>query len=145
MEFNKISESEFSKTINDFIKIDPSQIQNNLLEHAANFAWFAVLHSKAQSKRERLKFELKVLEAELDKNIRAQAYELGKKITEKEIEMKIMSNPSYKEKMSDFLTAREEEDLLDAIVQAFIQRKDMLVSFVSLQKEELKAGISLKE
>lgn len=117
-------------------KISEVSILEELAEHSARYAWFAVLYAKVKSKEERLKFELKVLEAELDKEYR----ENGQgKVTERYLEKVIVSDERYKKKMEEYLKAREEAGVLQAVVEALEHKKDMLISYVSMLKEEMKA------
>jgi len=127
---------EVERLVEGIGKISEANILEELAEHSARYAWFAVLFAKAKAREERLKFELKVLEAELDREYR----ENGKgKVTEKFLEKAIVADERYKEKMKEYLQAKEEAGVLQAVVEALEHKKDMLVSYVSMLKEEIKA------
>jgi len=127
---------EVEKVVEELGRIREGDILGELAEHSARYGWFAVLYAKAKAKEERLKFELKVLEAELDREYRMMG---GAKVTEKYLEKAVVGDRRYKEKMEEYLRAKEEAGVLQAIVDALEHKKDMLVSYVSMMKEEMKA------
>lgn len=133
--------ADVEKIINEATKIRETEILSELAEHSARYAWFAVLYEKAKAKEDRLKFELKVLEAELDREYR----DSNGKTTERYLEKAVMSDIRYKEKMKEYLQAREEAGVLEAVVEALRHKKDMLVSYVSIMKEEMRAKSGLFE
>ena len=118
------SEQELEKLIQDLLKVSESTLESELIEHSAKYAWFAVLLAKARKAYEQEKFELEVLEAELGRRYREEL-KLSAKVTERAIEEAILRDPLWQGK---------KQRVLDG-------KKDMLVSYVSLLKEQMKTGI----
>jgi hypothetical protein len=63
------------------------------------------------------------------------------KVTEKAVEEAISRDPRWQEKREELLQAKEEVEVLGALVDAMAHKKDMLVSYCSLLKEQMKTGI----
>jgi hypothetical protein len=120
------------KMINMIGKIDGKNLPSELSEHSSRYAWFSVLYEKAKSKEERAKWDLKIIEAELDKEYRSK----GDKVTERYLEKAIIMDPRYRNKLEEYLKLREE---------VLKHKKDMLVSYVSITKEEMKLRMGFFE
>ncbi len=125
--------------IEELGRVDANNLVNELAEHAAKYGWFAVLYEKAKAKEDRLKYDLKVLEAQLDKKYRGS----GDKVTERMLEKLVQDDMKYQLAYDDYLKAKEESGILGAVVSALSQKKDLLISYVGLAKEELKAKTGL--
>lgn len=134
------SEQELEKLIDDLLRVNEATLEKELIEHSARYAWFAVLLAKARRRYEQEKFELDVLEAELGKEYR-EKLKKEVKVTERAIEEAILRDERWQEKKKSLLSAKEEMEVMEAIVDALACKKDMLVSYVSLLKEQLKSGI----
>ncbi|MEM1660828.1 MAG: hypothetical protein QXR17_06800 [Candidatus Bathyarchaeia archaeon] len=122
--------------LEDFCNINEEQIKEELLTHSKKYAWIVVLYEKAKIKRERLQFSVDVKYAELYRKYRESS---NGKLTEKHIESIIYTDEDYKRLVEELMRAKEEELLLKALVSAGEHKKDMLVSYVSLVKEEMKS------
>lgn len=122
--------------LEDFCNINEEQVKEELLTHSRRYAWIAVLYERAKIKRERLQFSVDVKYAELYRK-----YKEGSngKLTEKHIESIIYTDEDYRSLVEELIKAKEEELLLKALVSAAEHRKDMLVSYVSLVKEEMRS------
>lgn len=135
-----ITEKEIEKVIEELLKVNEATLEKELLEHSAKYAWFAVLLAKAKKKYDLVKLQLDVLEAELGKEYREILGRTGK-VTEKAVEEAISRDPRWQEKREELLQAKEEVEVLGALVDAMAHKKDMLVSYCSLLKEQMKTGI----
>lgn len=133
-------EKELQKVINDIGKIDVSNILNEVTEHSVKFAYFTALYEKLKIEEERLKFVLKVVEAEIDKELRET---VNGKVTEKMIERFIVLDERYKKAYEDWLSARERAGLIKAVVLALDHKRDMINNAVNLVRDELKGKFGL--
>jgi len=140
---NELLDDRILTEISQLVNITQDAIDDALVTHSSNYVWYSVLLTRASSKRLKLKFRLDVLRAELSKSIRAQAAQDGIKLTEAMVENEILTNPEYQAKYEEFLSAREQEGVLEALVKGMEQRKDLLVSYVSLRREELKSKVAM--
>lgn len=134
---------ELMEQVTKLVDISLENIDEILMKHSANYVWYSTLLVRTSTKRSQIKFELDVLKAELSKRVRAEAAANNIKLTEAMVENEILTNPQYQAKYEEFLTVKEEEEMLNALVKGMEQRKDLLVSLISLRKEELKSRISM--
>jgi chromosome segregation ATPase len=99
---------------------DASELPKFLFEAGTELA-------NARRKTKEAKNALKVLEAELDRQVRADPEKYGlEKITEPGIKAVILDSDDYKVAQTAVLDAEHAEDLLDIMVKALGSKKDMI-------------------
>ncbi len=133
-------EKEIGRLIDELLKVNEATLEKELLEHSAKYAWFAVLLAKARKRYDLIKLQLDVLEAELGREYREVLGRAGK-VTERAVEEAILRDRRWQEKREELLKAKEEMEVIAAIVDAMSHKKDMLVSYCSLIKEQMRTGI----
>lgn len=107
--------------------VDPSQLDVEAVRQSDVFYKWAERAIRAKSKADQLDFELKVLEAKLQAQCRADPESFGvTNVTEKAVASAVLCHEKYRNGMLDLIKAREEQALLDKAVQAMEHRKSML-------------------
>lgn len=125
--------------------VDETNIGQEFLKQASTYVWYATLYAQARVRRERAKYLLDVAEASLDGQLRKEAAVTNVKLTEGAIQKSIVTLGTYQTAMSAFLSARNDELILEAVVTALAQRKDMLMGYGSLIRQEMSSGLSILE
>ena len=121
------------------------------IEQPAKFAYWATLAVNSKSALDKKKLEVerqenylkKTLIGELDARVRHKMDERGERITEARVTSKIYAHPQYKlelqnlyELQDELLELQHQTDTLYAARDAFIQRKDMIISLGANIRQE---------
>lgn len=141
--------------LNVDLDVNKTEINEELSGQPASFAWYATLHELAKSKVQTLKYQLELLESQLDQDFRKNwDAKVGNiKMTEASLQAVIKATPDYQELMETYLEAQKNQGILGVAKQAFEQRKDMLISIsanmrgesdteLKVNKEKIKESIS---
>ena len=113
-----------SDNYNEDLKIDFAQLDLNWRDQAANYMYWSQKWVTAVTKRDRIKENLEVIKAEVDREIR-EAYS-GKKPTEAAISALVITNTRYREAMENLILANEEVNILASTKTAFEHKKKAL-------------------
>lgn len=126
------------------VGIPATDLSGSFRKQGALFAHYASLHYKALKQEFNYELKLKVLMSQLDKEIRDRAATEGeKKPSEKQIEQEIARTASYVSALLAYNDAAALVDLTKNALEAFKQRKDMLVQLGANERQELSADISM--
>lgn len=110
------------------LDINEVDINEQMMTQPRMFAWVAVLSKLAADTKRRKKAGLKVAYAERDKHWRIYREDHNLKVTDKVIDADILRDKVYQAAQGELHDAEFNADVLDVAVQAFDQRKDMLIS-----------------
>lgn len=131
--------------------IDPAVLQTDLalngdlsdrmMTQAGMFAHYAVLSANAQKQAATAKLAMEIRESTLDRDIRAKAAETGSKLTEPLIAKEIARNVDYIKACNDFNEADMIASLAKNTLEAWKQRRDMLVQLGVDAREERKGEL----
>ena len=139
----KINGKETEIDLSGDLEINLGDINESFIDQAAKYAWYGTLCNNARLELERIKNELaakieykdKSLYALLDKRSREEISAIGEKITEGKVESWIYDSQEYQAIMHSInslrentITAEYSYNMLYTAVQAFNQRRDMLIS-----------------
>lgn len=130
-----INDIEYENTFSDDVSIDKTDLESEFLSHPSKFAYYAGLYELAQTRADKLKFELEVLYAQLDFKVRQNAAAVNAsrskddkiKYTEAMVENEVKTSEAYQKKYNDYLEACKTAGLLNRAREAFMQRKDCLI------------------
>lgn len=125
------------------LSINPSDVSNAMIQHASLFIHYGTLLAKASKQFDDLKMILETAEARVDRRLRNEALAAKEKVTEGVISSRVASDPTIFQYRRLLNEARQVENLAKAAVDGFRQRKDMLVSYGMLQREELRGEVSI--
>lgn len=135
-----IAEEGFSTQMLNDVEFSPENLDVAYIEQASLFAYYAEQSRLASKKMDNFKLRINTIEAELDKECRDEAISTGTKVTEKAIEQSIARNDKYIKSVLAFNDAKATHQMLRDILDAFKQRKDMLMQIGLTRRDELKAG-----
>jgi hypothetical protein len=125
-------------TFQEDLEIDGHNLNNAFMRQASLFAYYAATHVGAMRKEARAKLLLEIEEAKVAKSIRDKMVAEGTKTTEKQIEQEVSRTPSYIKAVNAYNEAKANTALAASAVEAFRQRRDMLIQLGANQREELK-------
>jgi len=125
---------EAEEFLRELLEISDEEIERSLRDLALRCGEVGIMLAKARAKYQRKKLELQVLEAELAKRYRM---ELAK-VTEKAVEEAVVRTKEWQELHKEVISAKEEVDMLSALLEALLVKRDMLMSYMSWKKEMLK-------
>lgn len=123
-------------TVSEDLFVNDSDLNEEFIKQAGSFAWYAVLCAEAESYRDKLKFELEVLEADLDKQVREEIELRGDKVTEKVVNSEVLRKQEYKDAKEELLEANRRLGIMKAIKEGMVQKKDMLISLGANMRNE---------
>ena len=108
------------------LKVDKSNLSDEMEQQPSLYAWWASLAEYVRNQHSRKKFELQVLEAELDEEFRQEADRDNIKATEKWMEGKIHRDSRWKNLSGEVLDLRYKVGILDSATWSFQQRAEMI-------------------
>ena len=121
--------------------------KNNLSESFANqggmFAHYSVAVYQASLQASSKKLLMDTIYATLDKEVREAAVASGEKITEDKVKQSIRMNPKFIIAQKDHIEAEALYDHYRNLLEAFRQRKDMLVQMGADAREEMKGELRM--
>lgn len=130
----KLGQQDMTQFLRNLLLIEDEKIEEDMKEHSYKFAELGVLLAKARAEYEQRKLEFQILEANLGKEFR----ETLPKVTERAVEEAIVRTPEWQEARRKVIEAKQEVDILTAIVEALSYKKDLLISYLSWRKEAAK-------
>jgi hypothetical protein len=123
------------------IEIDHNDLNHAFLRQAALYAYYASVHAATIRRESQAKLMLEIEEAKIAKTIRDKAAAESAKITEKQIEQEISRTPSYIKAAFAYNDAKAQSALTAGMVEAFRQRRDMLIQLGANSREEMKGEL----
>jgi len=139
----KIEGKEYILPYEEELKSSEATINENLIEQAPLFAWYAVLASHAKSQVNDRKLDLANLDANLGNEYRKKVLDAGEKVTEKKILDAVEKDNRHITGVVILNSALKTHDQLVAIVRAFDHRKEMVSALASNMRKEADTGVSL--
>lgn len=135
---------EYVLNYEDELKIAEETINPNLSEQAARYCFYAMLEELAEEQMGQAKMTLEIIEAETDKLVREKLTQAGTKFTEAVILNEVKTDPTRLKALGEFNQARATVGKLHAIREAFIHRKDMLVTLASNMRAQMDTNLTVK-
>ncbi len=123
----------YEASLEEDIEIDGQDLDAEFLTQARKFAWWAMVSELAKDLMNRRKYELDQLYARLDHKVRMEAScppppAKPIKLTEKMVENSVITSPEYKTAYESYLEIKKYHGMLSVGREAFVQRKEMLIS-----------------
>ena len=140
------------------ILIEEIDLNKAFRNQAAAFAYYATLSFRAMQDASAKKLKLAITESQLDKKIRDDAAESAStladddkkvksptgKLTEKQIEHSICRDPSYIAITLEYNEAVAMQNLCNNALEAFRQRRDMLIQLGANARDEAKGELFIR-
>jgi len=139
----QIGDVEYDNSFNDDIRIDRTNLDDELSTHAEKYWFYAYLAEEANWRVGVLVHELDQLYARTDYEVRQRGESIkksGGKITEKMIENEVITDQKYQAKKLDMLDAKKMAAQLKACANAMAARKDMLVQIGGIARQQMVPG-----
>lgn len=134
----KLRRSGLKVNLKKELSITRDNIDIQMMQQPAKFAWYATLYAYAKGKYATQERYLKVLRAKLYRKYKKEGIKGYAKITDGLIYATIDTNKKYQASEKELLDTKLQVDLLKAAVDAFIQRKELMQSIGSNLREERK-------
>lgn len=112
--------------LNKDVKIDPTNLSQELQEHSSKFVYYACRAVDARKQMDTLKHRLEMLEGALDKEIRTCMKEENPKCTEGQIKAAVMIDSRFRAASSRLIDATHSFRMAEAAQSGFEHRRDML-------------------
>lgn len=125
------------------LSINPADLNEAMIKQAALFAHYAVLSSRASRQADHMKQRAEIIQSKVDKELRDAAADEGKKITEAALGKEIVRDPRVVQAQKMVNEARMIAELAKNALEAFKQRRDMLVQIGLMQREEMKGELTI--
>ena len=122
------------------LSIDTTDISNELATQAEKFVFVAEKFFHFQGQYDLSQRRLEELYAQLDGEVRREAENSGKKITEKAIEAQIKLNPIYKQKQEEVIKLKIQVGLLKSLKEAWIMRGENIHALARNMRDECFLG-----
>ena len=133
---------EIKKAASD-VSINDMDLTDSMMTQASHRLHYASVAAKAQAAADMAKMEVERTKATLDGEIRDEALESKRKLTEKMIESEIINSAVYMVAQKRLLAAKEQAEAAKAVVAAFDHRRDMLVQLSKHQLVEREGEVFL--
>lgn len=127
------------------LKLAEETINDDLKNQPSLFAFYAVMHEAAEAEVAECKLALETVEAMIDEKIRSEFVASGTKATEALISNRVRLDESYQESVIAYNRAKAQSGKLRAIKDAFIHRKDMLVTLASNMRSQADPEIFIRK
>lgn len=118
------------------IAINPADLDGEAVRQASLYAYYAEQWRQKEKEANLAKLNLDVYAAALDQKIRDTAAAQGRKLTEAQIDAQVRLNSEWFNRKKAVIELEAEAGQLEAVVRAFVQKKDMLVTLANNQRQE---------
>lgn len=125
------------------VQFTAERINEAYINQSSLFCYYAEQSRLASKKADNFKLRIDTVEAELDKELRDEAALTKIKITEKAIEQAIARSERYMKAVMAYNDAKASAQMLRDVLEAFKQRRDMLVQVGLTMRDEQKASMRL--
>lgn len=113
--------------VSEELAFSEETLSQDFMEQSAKYAWWAVVAEKARATTKAYEAKLAVAEAEADEKAREELPASGKKVTESQVASFIKKDAGYQSALAKVNAARSNQGIVERVVRAFEQRKDMLL------------------
>ena len=124
----------FVEVSKEVTKINPHNIQGELLQQAMVYSAYSGLQAKAKKRLDKARTELEIYEATSRKDKKETA--VGK-MTAQSLEDYVKASPDYRNHATAVRDARERYDYLASILNSLAHKKDMLVQLSANNRAEI--------
>lgn len=126
------------------VSVDPNDLNRCFVEHAGLFAHYAAIQVAAMRAEASARTRMEVIEAKTSLEVRNKAVEDKVKVTEAMIDQAVTLNSEVMKARIAYNTAKAHTQLAHHAVEAFRQRRDMLIQLGASYREEMKGAVSTR-
>ena len=137
----KIGGREYTFDIAKELAIDINDLNKELSEQPGKYAFWSALSTALEDEYARLKLIVQSKKAERYKQIRQKLMDENKKVTEAQLENELTSDPEILQLEQLIIEKEKDRNIVRAIRDAFVQRKDSLVTIALNMRVEKDAEL----
>lgn len=123
----------------DELQINEDLLQAECSQQPSKYSMWAAAQSEAERLSDTAKLRLDVVEAQMSDKCRKDMIASGDKPTDTKVELAMRMTPEWQTARQELIDTRFKESMLSKAEKAFVQRKDMLQSMVSMKLREMSA------
>ena len=112
-----------------------------MVRHSALVNLYGIKAAMALHQAKKAKQQLDLVRAQLSQDFREDGDSKGVKLTERAIEDHVTCHPKYQEAVSVYHDSVRIADMAESVVEAFKQRRDMIVNRGKVSLEEMKGSV----
>ena len=120
------------KEYTELLKINKHDLDGCIEQQAVLFNEIAVALANAVSVRDNLKKDYEEMQAEVAADLRQEALQDGKKMTDKAVTEAVGEDKHVKQAYKDFLDSKQQVDLWTALKESYLQRSYMIKELAQL-------------
>ena len=117
----------FVQISDSIIKINPNDIDGELITHASQFSYYSGLCDVAKRDVESISLQLTQYSSEIRREYAIKSKAEGKKATAKDLDDYVFSDATYVELSDSVNQATHKLSLLKSLVNSFVHKQDMLI------------------
>jgi hypothetical protein len=137
----KIGGREYTFDIAKELAIDINDLNRELSEQPGKYAFWSALSTALEDEYARLKLVVQSKKAERYKQIKQKLLDENKKVTEAQLENELASDPEILQLEQLIIEKERDKNIVRAIRDAFVQRKDSLVTIALNMRVEKDAEL----
>jgi hypothetical protein len=137
----KIGGREYTFDIAKELAIDIHDLNKELSEQPGKYAFWSALSTALEDEYARLKLIVQSKKAERYKQIKQKLLDENKKVTEAQLENELASDPEILQLEQLIIEKERDKNIVRAIRDAFVQRKDSLVTIALNMRVEKDAEL----
>lgn len=141
----KLDDRTYQTDHQEEVKIARETIDENMMEQAPLYGWYAVLAEMLDEVMGIKKIELLVLEGKLYDKYKKEALEVSAKVTDKAVDAKVKQDDGFIAASLDLLKAKKNKGIFTAITKEFEHRKEMLINLGAKFRKEMDGDVIFKK
>jgi len=137
----KIGGREYTFDVAKELAIDINDLNKELSEQPGKYAFWSALSTALEDEYARLKLIVQSKKAEKYKQIKQKLLDENKKVTEAQLENELASDPEILQLEQLIIEKERDRNIVRAVRDAFVQRKDSLVTIALNMRVEKDAEL----
>lgn len=134
----------YSYRVSDVLEIDENDLMDEFSKQSGTYAWWGAILENEKHALDEAKDRLRQVESEADEDVRKRLSNEGTKVTESIVSRKIPGELKYQSAQAMVNKRRRNVGVLNKVVEALHQRKDLLMMMGSAQKRDYSASGDLR-
>lgn len=127
------------------LAIDDTDLDTAMLRQSGLFAYYGALHAQAEQQLARMEQLQEIIFARLDKKVRDEAAKAGTKVTEAQVKAAVALEPKAIAIKTAVNKAQMVANLCKSAVDAFRNRRDMLIQLAFNSRSERKGELRVMD
>ncbi|HHD78448.1 MAG TPA: hypothetical protein ENK98_02230 [Epsilonproteobacteria bacterium] len=137
MDFESLYDIVNSLDLSEMFTIKEEEIDQLITQYPSNYAYYAVLSAQAMKEKNKAKFDLSIVEAEMQKRVREDAVATNTKMTEKAVDVAVKMSAEYRSAYNKMLLADEASNILRGVLAGLDKYGDAIHYIGKVQLAEM--------